>query len=276
MSRPELPDGLPAPVTDSHCHLDMARDGDDPLSVPEAVRLASEVGVSRIVQIGCDLAGAEWAVTAANSNDALVAGVALHPNEAPTLAAEGRLDAALDRIEELAASSERVRAIGETGLDYFRTTSDGWRQQEESFRAHIEMAKRLDRTLVIHDRDAHEDILRVLSEVGSPDRVVMHCYSGDTAMAVECVRRGYWLSIAGTVTFKNAGVIRDALRATPIEHLLVETDAPFLTPAPHRGSTNASYLIPLTMRAIAQVKEVEMNVLCTAIQANSDRAFGVW
>lgn len=231
-SRPAVPDPLPMSVVDAHCHLDIA-DGEDGawLSPAEAIKLASSVGVTRIVQVGCDLPGAAWAVEAATQYPNLIAGVALHPNEAPKLKEAGELDSALAEIERLASSSDKVRVIGETGLDYFRTGEDGRTAQHESFAAHIELAKRLDKTLMIHDRDAHEDILRILDREGVPDRLVMHCFSGDTEFARECVNRGAFLSFAGVVTFKNAQSLRDALAVTPLDRILVETDAPYLTPS---------------------------------------------
>jgi TatD DNase family protein len=273
-SRPPAPEPLPHPVVDNHCHLDITRDGETSLDVPEALAAAAAVGVTRIVQIGCDLPGARWAVETAGRHDAVVAGVALHPNEAPRLAAAGRLDAALDEIEALAASGDRVRAVGETGLDYYRTGDEGRAAQHASFRRHIELAKRLDRTLVIHDRDAHDDVLRILDEEGVPDRFVMHCFSGDAGFARACLDRGGWLSFAGTVTFKNAEPLREALRATPRDRVLVETDAPYLTPAPYRGRTNASYLVPVTMRAMAQARGDDLGELCAAVDANTEAAFG--
>ncbi|MFC6147918.1 MULTISPECIES: TatD family hydrolase [Mumia] len=271
--RPPLPEALPGPVVDNHCHLDMD-DSAEQLSVLDALARAREVNVTRIVQIGCDLPGARWAVAAAEAHDVIIAGVALHPNEAPRLAADGELDAALAEIESLVASSPRVRAVGETGLDYFRTGEDGLAAQHESFRAHIAMAKKHDKTLVIHDRDAHADVLAVLDEVGAPERTVMHCFSGHADFARACVERGFWLSYAGTVTFKNAQPVRDALAVTPMDRILVETDAPFLTPTPHRGKPNASYLVPTTVRAMAQVLDADLADLCAAIDANTDAAFG--
>lgn len=276
---PEAPAPLAAPVIDSHCHLDVVRYGAadaDVLPVEDALRKASEANVTRIVQIGCDLPGARWAVEAAETYDQVVAGVALHPNEIPGLLAAGTLDEALAEIGRLAQTSVRVRVIGETGLDHFRTPEDGWKGQEDAFRAHIELAKRHDKALVIHDRDAHADILRVLDDEGAPDRVVMHCFSGDAAFARECLARGFFLSFAGTVTFKNADDLRAALRETPLDRLLVETDAPYLPPVPHRGQTNASYLIPLTVRAMAAVKELPEEALCAAIEASSVSVLGEW
>ncbi|WP_308290301.1 TatD family hydrolase [Mumia sp. zg.B53] len=271
--RPPLPEPLPRPVADSHCHLDMD-DSAEQLAVVDAVDRARQVNVTRIVQIGCDLPGARWAVKAAESHDSVVAGVALHPNEAPRLAAEGRLDDALAEIESLVVSSPRVRAVGETGLDYYRTGEDGRTAQHASFRAHIAMAKEHDRTLVIHDRDAHADVLAVLDEVGAPERTVMHCFSGHADFARACVERGYWLSYSGTLTFKNAQPVRDALAVTPMDRVLVETDAPFLTPTPYRGRPNASYLVPTTVRAMAAVLGAELEELCEAIDTNTDAAFG--
>ena len=274
MSRPPLPDKLPHPVVDNHCHLDHARAEGEALDPAEAIALAAEVGVTRIVQIGCDLPGAAWAVEAAEQHAALVAGVALHPNEAPRLAAQGRLDEALAEIEQLAGASDRVRAVGETGLDFFRTGEDGRAAQEDSFRRHIDLAKRLDKTLVIHDRDAHDDVLRVLDEEGAPDRFVLHCFSGNADFARKCLDRGGWLSFAGPVTFKNADALREALALAPRDRVLVETDAPYLTPMPHRGKPNASYLIPLTLRVMSEVRGEPLEQLCAAVDANTEAAFG--
>ena len=169
-----------------------------------------------------------------------------------------------------------MRAVGETGLDYFRTGPDGVAVQQESFRWHIELAKRLGKALQIHDREAHEDVMRILAEQGAPEKTVLHCFSGDVAMARECVERGYYVSVAGVVTFKNARELRAALAQVPLEQLLVETDAPYLTPSPHRGATNAPYLVPLTVRALAEVKNVDVPTLCAALSENSERVYGPW
>ncbi|RKN37804.1 TatD family hydrolase [Streptomyces hoynatensis] len=266
---PPLPEPLAVPVADSHTHLDMQRGA----GVEEALAKAASVGVTRLVQVGCDLPGARWAVDTAARHEAIWAAVALHPNEAPRLDGEGALDAALAEIAELAARHE-VRALGETGLDYYRTGPEGVAAQQRSFRRHIELAKELGKTLVIHDRDAHEDVLRILREEGAPARTVFHCFSGDAAMAEVCAEHGYFMSFAGNVTFASAQPLRDALAAAPPELLLVETDAPFLTPAPFRGRPNAPYLIPVTLRAMAQVKGMAEEELARHVAANTVRAFG--
>jgi TatD DNase family protein len=274
--RPPAPEPLPAAVIDNHCHLEMRLDGSDVLSPSDALAASAAVGVPRIVQIGCELASARWSVAVANEVPGIVAGVALHPNEAPRLAAEGTFDETFVEIERLAAD-QAVRAVGETGLDHFRTGEEGREAQEQSFRLHIDLAKRLGKTLVIHDRDAHDDVLRVVDSEGAPERVVMHCFSGDADFARRCLDRGYWLSFAGTVTFKNAAALREALLLTPADRLLVETDAPFLTPVPHRGRPNASYLVPLTVRAMAEHRGDDLAELCSTVEANTFAAFGgVW
>jgi len=273
--RPPDPEPLPHPVIDNHCHLDIApyEAPDEPVPVAAALARAAAVGVPRIVQIGCDLPGARWAVRTATEFDAIVAGVALHPNEAPRLDAAGQLDEALAEIADL-ATDEHVRAIGETGLDSFRTGPEGRAAQVRSFRRHIELAQELGKTLVIHDRDAHADVLGVVDEMGAPEHWVMHCFSGDAEFAAACLDRGAYLSFAGTVTFKNAQPLRDALIAAPLDRILVETDAPYLTPAPLRGRPNASYLVPLTVRAMAEARGIDLAELCRAIEANTERAFG--
>jgi TatD DNase family protein len=277
LARPPQPEPLPHPVVDNHCHLDIERGTAARPPGPERVRMllseAAAANVTRIVQVGCDLPGARWAVEAAHRHPELVAAVALHPNEVPALAAAGALAAAWDEIERLAADPA-VRAVGETGLDHFRTSEPDWRVQEESFAWHIDLAKRLDRTLVIHDRDAHQDVLKVLDAEGAPERWVMHCFSGDRDFARDCLDRGAHLSFAGTVTFGNAHDLRQALASTPRDRVLVETDAPFLTPHPYRGAVNASYLIPVTMRLMAEVRQEDLGDLCAAVDENTSRAFG--
>ncbi|MFE7544581.1 TatD family hydrolase [Streptomyces platensis] len=281
---PPLPEPLRVAVADSHTHLDMQDS-----SVEEALAKAASVGVTTVVQVGCDLAGSRWAAETAAAHDSVHATVALHPNEAPRIVlgdpdgwsrqgarepgGDSALDTALAEIDRLAALPQ-VRGVGETGLDYFRTGPEGMAAQEASFRAHIEIAKRHGKALVIHDREAHDDVLRILREEGAPDRVVFHCYSGDAEMAKICAAAGYFMSFAGNVTFKNAQHLRDALAVAPPELVLVETDAPFLTPAPYRGRANAPYLIPVTLRAMAEVTSVTEDAMATAVAANTARAFG--
>ncbi|GLZ57321.1 TatD family hydrolase [Micromonospora sp. NBRC 107095] len=276
---PPAPESLPRAVLDSHTHLDITVSeagvpgggpADDPVAV--AIAVATKVGVDRLVQVGVDVASSRWGADTAERYPAVLATVALHPNEAPRL---NDLDEALREIESLAAR-DRVRGIGETGMDFFRTGDEGRAAQEESFRAHIAIAKRYDKTLVIHDRDAHADVLRILDDEGAPDRVVLHCFSGDADFARECVRRGYLLSFAGTVTFGSATALRGAAALTPVDQMLVETDAPYLTPMPYRGRPNASYLIPLTVRALAATTGNDLDELCAAISATGDRVFGPW
>jgi TatD DNase family protein len=282
---PPLPEPLRVAVADSHTHLDM-----QDTTVDEALEKASSVGVTTVVQVGCDVQGSRWAAETAAAYPNVHAAVALHPNEAPrivlgdsgglsrqgyrTPGGESALDEALGEIEKLAALPH-VRAVGETGLDYFRTGPEGVAAQERSFRAHIEIAKRQGKALVIHDRDAHADVLRILDEEGAPERTVFHCYSGDSAMAEICAAKGYFMSFAGNMTFKNAQLLRDALAVAPLELVLVETDAPFLTPAPYRGRPNAPYLVPVTVRAMAEVKSLGEDALASAIMANTVRAFNL-
>ncbi|MGO1292432.1 MAG: TatD family hydrolase [Brevibacterium linens] len=269
---------------------------------------AAEAGVRRIVQIGCDLPAARWttelvasqysgapaeAVTQVGSpaeaadprtvpappaegRTWMIGGAALHPNEAPRLAEHGLLDDALTEIESLVSSHERMRVVGETGLDYFRTAEEGVAEQQRSFRAHIEIAKRTGRALQIHDREAHADVLRILKEEGAPEVTIFHCYSGDEAMARECAAEGYYMSFAGNLTFKNADELRRAAAAAPLELLLTETDAPFLTPHPHRGKPGGPYLTAITARKLAEVRGMSEEDLCTAVWSNAERALGSW
>jgi TatD DNase family protein len=270
VSLPPLPEPLPAPVVDNHCHFDIVR-GEDELPVAEGLAKAASVGVKRIVQIGCDLPSARYAERAAREWANVVGGAALHPNDAPL---HDDLEAAVAEIERLVSAHPKMRVVGETGLDFFRTGEEGRAAQTESFRRHIDLAKRLDKTLQIHDRDAHEAVLDVIDSEGAPERWVMHCFSGDASFARACLDRGAYLSFAGTVTFKNAAYLREALAIAPRDRILVETDAPFLTPHPHRGATNAAYMIPTTMRVMAEVLGEDLEALCLTIDANTDRAYG--
>ncbi|ANG86124.1 TatD family hydrolase [Microbacterium aurantiacum] len=271
---PAAPEPLPVPVYDNHAHLEIV-DGEEPLDLAAQLARADEVGVIGVVQAGGDIDSSRWSAWAAASHPRVLAAVAIHPNEAPAYQAAGRLDEAIAVIDELAAQP-RVRAIGETGMDFFRTEAEGLPAQYESFEAHIALAKTHDIAMQIHDRDAHDEVLATLERVGAPDRTVFHCFSGDVDMARIAADRGYYLSFAGNVTFKNAQNLRDALAVTPLERILVETDAPFLTPTPHRGRPNAPYLIPVTVRFLAAELGVELDELCARIAANTLAVYGAF
>ncbi len=271
---PPLPEPLPAPTTDAHTHALSVVEYSG-LPVEDALALARSVNVTRIVEVGTDLASSRAAIELAERYPEAVAAVAIHPNDAARLGA--RLGEELDRLAVLVGSSERVRGVGETGLDYYRTRDDaGKARQKESFAAHIAWAREHDLALVIHDRDAHADILDVLASEGSPDRVQLHCFSGDADFARACLDRGYWLSFPGTVTFKANEALREALDLTPADRLLVETDAPYLTPMPHRGKPNSSYLIPHAVRFIAERRGADLEELCVQLAANASALFGDW
>jgi TatD DNase family protein len=261
---------------DSHTHFDIAVGGEDreptDAEVDEAIAAAVAVGVPRLVQVGVDAASSRWSAALAARHPNVLAAVALHPNEAGAGAATGEALAEIDRL----AALPRVRAVGETGLDRFRTGPEGWAAQEASFRAHIDIAKRHGIALVIHDRDAHDEVLRVLEDEGAPEHTVLHCFSGDAGFARACIERGYVLSFAGTVTFSSAGPLREAAAITPLEQLLVETDAPFLTPVPLRGRPNAARLVPHTVRALAEITGTDLDQLCGALTSTAERVFGSW
>ena len=279
---PPSPEPLPAPALDSHTHLDIVlgeRPADDEhgewatdAAVDAEIAAAAAVNVTRLVQVGVDAASSRWSAALAARHPAVLAAVALHPNEAGTGKAT---DEALAEIDRLAALP-RVRAVGETGLDRFRTGPEGWAAQEASFRAHIRIAKEHGIALVIHDRDAHDEIVRVLDDEGAPEHTVFHCFSGDAVFAKACVERGFVLSFAGTLTFGNAGYLREAAALTPPDQLLVETDSPFLTPMPHRGRPNASRLVPHTVRALADATGTELTELCATLTRTAERVFWSW
>lgn len=273
---PPSPEPLPAPALDSHTHLDIAVGGEDrtptDAEVDNEIAAAAAVGVTRLVQVGVDVASSQWSAALAERHPSVLAAVALHPNEAGDGAATPEALAEIDRL----AALPRVRAVGETGLDRYRTGEDGWAAQEESFRAHIRIAKRHGIALVIHDRDAHAEVLRVLDDEGLPEHTVFHCFSGDAAFARQCLDRGAVLSFAGTLTFANAGYLREAAALAPVDQVLVETDSPFLTPVPHRGRPNGSRLVPLTVRALAEVTGVGLGQLCDTLTATGERVFGRW
>ncbi|MGO9217408.1 MAG: TatD family hydrolase [Streptosporangiaceae bacterium] len=270
--RPPAPDPEPLPATafDSHCHLNLL-----PGPVPDVLARAASAGIRRVVTVGTDLPSSYWAVACAADHAAVYAAVAIHPND--TVAVSGSVAEKEAVLEEIAALARepRVRAVGETGLDYYWDDAPHDLQQEW-FRAHIAIARQSGKALMIHDRDAHEDVLRILEEEGPPDRVVFHCFSGDAAMAKRCAAAGYVLSFAGTLTFKNAQPLRDAAAAVPADAVLVETDAPFLTPMPNRGRSNAPVQVVHTLRALAAIKQLDVAELCAIIEATGERVFGPW
>ncbi|MGM7699551.1 TatD family hydrolase [Microbacterium sp. A84] len=269
---PAAPEPLTVPMYDNHAHLEIT-DGVEPLSLTEQLDRAQAVGVIGVVQASGDIESSRWAVDAAASDLRVLAAVAIHPNDAPTYAEAGQLDHAISVIDELAAHP-RARAIGETGLDFFRTEEHRRGPQFESFEAHIALAKKHGIAMQIHDRDAHDAVLETLTRVGAPETTVFHCFSGDDAMAKICADAGYYLSFAGNVTFKNAQNLRDALKVTPLNRILVETDAPFLTPVPLRGRPNAPYLIPHTLRFMAAELELDVDELATQIARNTLEVYG--
>ena len=272
-SRPALPEPLPSPVTDAHTHLGSSTVSGG-LGADEAVPLAASVNVTRLVDVGCDVASSREAILNAENHPAVIATVALHPNDAARTAS---LDEHLRQIEALATASERVRGIGETGLDFYRTRDpEAQARQKVSFAAHIAFAKAFGKALVIHDRDAHDAILDVLDAEGWPERVQFHCFSGDAAFARRCLAHDAFLSFPGTITYKGNDDLREALRVTPLDRLLVETDAPYLTPVPHRGKTNASYLVPVTVRFMAAERGDDLDTLCAALDAGATALFGDW
>jgi TatD DNase family protein len=271
---PPVPDHLGVAVIDNHTHLEIA-DGAMPINTNEHLARAAAAGVRGVVQVGTDVPTSIWSAELAARDPRVLAAVALHPNDAPELAAAGQLGDALAVIDEL-ASRPRVVAVGETGLDFYRTDDAGRPAQFESFEAHIAIAKKHGLALQIHDRDAHDDVASTLHRVGAPDRVVLHCFSGDAAFAKVCIDEGWYLSFAGNITFKNAGNLREALAITPIESILVETDAPYLTPAPYRGRPNAPYLVPHTVRFMAEFLGADLDEFCGQLVRNTERAYGAW
>jgi TatD DNase family protein len=273
LTYPPLPSALVVPVYDNHTHLEIA-DGEG-LDYREHLDRASSVGIRGVVQVGNDLETSRWSAEIAAREPRVLAAVALHPNEAPRYAAEGRLAEALAEIDEL-AGRPRVRAVGETGLDFYRTGEDGRAAQIESFEAHIEIAKKHGLALQIHDRDAHDEVVALLKRVGAPEKTVFHCFSGGVELAAVCAENGWYMSFAGTVTFKNAQPLRDALVAAPRHLIMVETDAPFLTPTPFRGRPNSPYLVPLTLRSMAETLETDVSMLAAQITSTTELVYGTW
>ncbi|MGX7825385.1 TatD family hydrolase [Actinokineospora sp. 24-640] len=265
--RPPIPDALPAPVIDAHTHLD-ACGATDAAGVAALLDRAAQAGVDRVITVADDLPAARWAAQAATWDERVFAAVAIHPTRTAAFS-----DADRAAIEDL-VSRPRVVAVGETGLDYYWDYSPP-QAQKDAFAWHIDLAKRVGKPLMIHDRDAHEDILAVLDAEGSPEDVVFHCFSGDLDFARRCVDRGYVLSFAGPVTFTNAAALREAAAYVPADRMLVETDAPYLTPHPFRGRPNEPYCAAYTARAIAELRRVDVAELAATVSATADRLFSL-
>lgn len=275
LSYPDLPEPLEVGTYDNHTHLEIA-DGDQPMEYQDHLALAQQVGILGAVQVGVTLESSRWCAEVAAKDSRLLAAVAIHPNEAAKYASMKELDSDIDEISEL-AKQDRVRAIGETGLDFFRTEdAKGIELQQYSFERHIEIAKEHDLALQIHDRDAHEKVVETLLRVGAPKKVVFHCYSGDLELAGICKDNGWYTSFAGNITIKRNQHLRDSLKAMPISQVLVETDAPFLTPEPLRGRPNAPYLVPITVRFMAQELGMDANELSGQIAQNTVEVYGSW
>ena len=277
MNYAPVPEPLEVGVYDNHCHLEFAfDDAETPMDPLDNLALAESVGMKGVVQVGVTLESSIWSAGFAARDPRVLAAVALHPNEAPLYQTRAELDAAIDTIAEL-AKQPRVRAIGETGLDFFRTEGDvAIAAQKHSFERHIQIAKDNEIALMIHDRDAHDEVVETLLRVGAPEKVVFHCYSGDTSLAAICNEHGWYMSFAGNITIKRNQHLRDSLQLARRDLILIETDAPFLSPEPYRGRSNAPYLVPVTLRFMAAELGLEVNDLAHQLNANTERVYGSW
>ena len=272
---PEVPEPLEVGTYDNHTHLEIA-DGENPMHYLEHLELANQAGMLGAVQVGVTLESSRWSAQVAAKEPRLLAAVAIHPNEAPEYGTRAKLDEALAEIATLAAQP-RVRAVGETGLDFFRTEgSEALALQQYSFEEHIRIAKENNVALQIHDREAHDQVVATLKKVGAPEKVVFHCYSGETDLAEICIANGWYMSFAGNITIKRNQHLRDSLKMAPAELILVETDAPFLTPEPFRGRPNSPYLVPITVRFMAEQRGVGVNEMAAQLTENSERVYGSW
>ena len=276
-SFPPAPEPLEVAVYDNHCHLEFVFDEElGAMPWQENLDLAESVGIKGVLQVGVTLESSKWCAELATKDIRVLAAVALHPNEAPLYESKAALDVAIAEIAEL-AKQPRVRAIGETGLDFFRTEGDdSIALQRHSFEEHIRIAKENNIALMIHDRDAHDEVVETLLRVGAPEKVVFHCYSGATDLAQICNDKGWYMSFAGNITIKRNQHLRDSLAMARKELILIETDAPFLAPEPFRGRPNAPYLVPITARFMAEVRGEDLNQLCTQLAANTEAAYGSW
>lgn len=274
---PAAPEPLEVAIYDNHSHLDFVFDEElGAMPWNENLDIAQSVGIKGVVQVGVTLESSKWSAELATKDARVLAAVALHPNEAPLYENLENLNAAIAEIEQLAAQP-RVRAIGETGLDFFRTEGENSiALQQHSFEEHIRIAKENNIALMIHDRDAHDDVVSTLKRVGSPDKVIFHCYSGETDLAQICIDNGWYMSFAGNITIKRNQHLRDSLAMAPKELILIETDAPFLAPEPFRGRPNAPYLVPVTARFMAEVRGEDLNALCAQLALNTEAVYGDW
>ncbi len=274
---PAAPEPLEVAIYDNHSHLDFVFDEElGAMPWNENLDIAQSVGIRGVVQVGVTLESSKWSAELATKDVRVLAAVALHPNEAPLYENLENLNAAINEIEAL-ATQPRVRAIGETGLDFFRTEGENSiTLQQHSFEEHIRIAKENDIALMIHDRDAHDEVVATLKRVGTPEKVVFHCYSGDTDLAQICADNGWYMSFAGNITIKRNQHLRDSLAMAPKELILIETDAPFLAPEPFRGRPNAPYLVPVTARFMAEVRGEDLNELCAQLASNTESVYGSW
>ena len=274
---PAAPEPLEIAIYDNHCHLEFVFDEDlGVMPSNENLDLAQSVGIKGVVQVGVTLESSKWCAELASKDPRVLAAVALHPNEAPLYENTEALNSAIAEIETLAAQP-RVRAIGETGLDFFRTEGeDSIKLQQHSFEEHIRIAKEKNIALMIHDRDAHDEVVATLKRVGAPEKVIFHCYSGETDLAQICIENGWYMSFAGNITIKRNQHLRDSLAMAPKELILIETDAPFLAPEPFRGRPNAPYLVPVTARFMAEVRGENLNELCSQLALNTEAVYGSW
>lgn len=274
---PAAPEPLEIAIYDNHCHLDFVFD-DDLGAMPwqENLDIAQSVGIKGVVQVGVTLESSKWCAELAAKDQRVLAAVALHPNEAPLYENLENLNAAIAEIETL-ASQPRVRAIGETGLDFFRTEGENSiKLQQHSFEEHIRIAKENNLALMIHDRDAHDEVVETLKRIGPPEKVVFHCYSGEPDLAEICNANGWYMSFAGNITIKRNQHLRDSLMLAHKELILIETDAPFLAPEPFRGRPNAPYLVPVTARFMAETRGEDLNELCAQLATNTETVYGLW
>lgn len=271
------PEPLPVPIYDNHCHLEFVFDESvGAMPWKDNLDISESVGIKGVVQVGVTLESSKWCASLAQQDERVLAAVALHPNEAPLYESIEKLNEAIAEIAEL-ATQPRVRAIGETGLDFFRTEGEeSISLQRHSFEQHIQIAKENDIALMIHDRDAHDDVVATLKRVGAPEKVVFHCYSGDTDLAEICIENGWYMSFAGNITIKRNQHLRDSLKLAPKELILIETDAPFLAPEPYRGRPNAPYLVPITARFMAETRGEDLNQMCEQLAANTEAVYGSW